>query len=120
MKRLFFALGIVGVLAIFSLAATSQHGSSLYLGFAETPDSKHVETTTPAGQPVTLVADSIDKDWNSAVVHLKGNVLMKIRPAGKNATNLTVVRADEGDYYEKTGEFSPRGNVWLTVRDMGH
>jgi lipopolysaccharide assembly outer membrane protein LptD (OstA) len=110
MKKFFSIFGIAGLLAILSLAAIPHKA-----GQAPT-DSKNIMTTAPSGQQITMMANIVEKDWSAAVVHLKGNVHVYIWPVPKDSRNVTFLRADEVDYFQKTGEFSPRGNVRLTVQ----
>jgi lipopolysaccharide assembly outer membrane protein LptD (OstA) len=100
----FFALGIA-----IACAMTVGSGGQ---------DLKHVLTAMPDGKGrLRLEATHIDKDWTASVVHLKGNVRMEIWTTAKNPGQAMVLRADEVDYHENTGEISPRGNVRLTVED---
>jgi hypothetical protein len=90
-KRVSIAFAGVGLIAIFSFAATAQSGRNIYLGFTESPpDSKHIQTTSATGQNVAAPADSIDEDWDPGVIHLKGNVLLKVRANGNG--NILIMR----------------------------
>lgn len=64
---------------------------------------------------VRAEARQIDKDWNPPVVHLKGDAQVRIYTANKDPRGAIVMRADEVDLDEMTGEISPRGHVQLTV-----
>jgi lipopolysaccharide assembly outer membrane protein LptD (OstA) len=81
-------------------------------------DLKHILTAMPDGKGrLRLAATSVDTDWAASIVHLKGNVRVEIWTTAKNPGQAMVLRADEVDYHENTGEISPRGNVRLTVED---
>ncbi len=110
MKRLVPAFAIACTVAFAFTVAPSQASST-----AESHDKKHMLTTMPNGTGLRLTANSIAKEWVPSIVHLKGDVLVEIWT--KNAHNVTVLRADEVDYNETTGELSPRGNVGLTVKE---
>ena len=109
MKRFVVVLAIACTTAITSTAGFSQTASS-----PDTQERKHIGTTMPNGTPLTFVANSIEKNWVTSVVHLKGDVLVEIH-ASKSPT-VTVLHADEVDYDANTGDLTPRGNVNLTVR----
>ncbi|MBV9938620.1 MAG: hypothetical protein JO150_08965 [Acidobacteriaceae bacterium] len=110
MKRFVSVFATACTIAIISVPVFSQTSSS-----TDAQDAKHVLTTMPNGSRLTLVANSIDKEWAASIVHLKGNVLVEIWT--KNSPHVTVLRANEVDYDETTGKLSPRGNVSLTVND---
>jgi hypothetical protein len=81
------------------------------------PEFKRLITTLPEGAGgLRFTAISIDRDWNPPVTHLKGHVQVEIMTSPRNAQHVTILRADEADYYEKTGEIVPRGNVRITVQ----
>ena len=104
----------------------------------EKPDAQrlHVIASKP-GLGALLAADSIERDapslkWTPSVIHMRGNVeirkpvtlsLPKIEqeaqdigtPAGRV---YLVVRADEADYDEQTGEIVPRGNVHISFQSV--
>ncbi len=97
------------VLAFDSLAAKPQN-----LTDASTKNEVHISTTLPSGQPVRLSALSVDRNWVTFVTHLRGNVQVEMRETVQGGTLYFVVRADEADFNEKTGELTPRGNVRIT------
>jgi lipopolysaccharide assembly outer membrane protein LptD (OstA) len=116
MKRFGLPLAAAFTAAIFSLPLCSQTGSSA--GGIDTKDAKHFLTSLPHGEGrLTFVADNIEREWVPAIVHLKGNVRVEIWTSPKNGRSITVLRADEVDYNESTGKFSPHGNVSLTVEE---
>jgi lipopolysaccharide assembly outer membrane protein LptD (OstA) len=82
---------------------------------ADSQEVKHILTTMPSGARLTIAANTIDKDWTSSIIHLKGNVLVEVW--AKNSPKITILHADEVDYNETTGKLSPRGNVDLIVND---
>jgi lipopolysaccharide assembly outer membrane protein LptD (OstA) len=47
--------------------------------------------------------DPLDRGKNTSAIQLRGDVEIK--------TELMVLRADEADYHEDTGEIEARGNV---------
>jgi lipopolysaccharide assembly outer membrane protein LptD (OstA) len=111
MKRFAIGFAITSAIVVVALPALSQSGST-----AEIQVPKHIYTTMQNGLGnLTFEADNIDREWVPSIVHLKGNVLVQIRTVPKNNPTMTLLNADEVDYNETTGEFSPRGNVRLTV-----
>jgi lipopolysaccharide assembly outer membrane protein LptD (OstA) len=55
-----------------------------------------------------------------AIVHLKGSVEIATKVGVSDAPvslMIMVVRADEADYHEDTGEIEARGNVQMNYRD---
>ena len=66
---------------------------------------------------ISAQADEIDKDWCSRIVHLKGNARVRIYTSTKDPHGVMVMRADEVDLNESTGDISPRGNVRLTIEE---
>jgi lipopolysaccharide assembly outer membrane protein LptD (OstA) len=83
-------------------------------------DRLHVMATRSAGR-VMLEADNIERGVSyPSVIQLKGNVQIKTRVTlQENPLSLMimVVRADEADYHEDTGEIEARGNVHVDYRD---
>jgi lipopolysaccharide assembly outer membrane protein LptD (OstA) len=69
-------------------------------------------TFTSHGHGVMLAADSIVRD--ASVIHLKGNVEIKLRPSSPNQ-DVMILHADEADYNRKTDEIIPLGNVRVTL-----
>ena len=69
----------------------------------------------------TIQADSIERPVQyPSVIRLKGNVQIatKIRAQGAPLIlMIMVVRADEADYHEDTGEIEARGSVQVNYRD---
>jgi len=54
------------------------------------------------------------------IVHLKGTVEIATKVGVSDAPvslMIMVVRADEADYHEDTGEIEARGNVQMSYRD---
>lgn len=84
---------------------------------AETqPELKRVMTTAPDnGGTLRMTAISIDRQWNPPVTHLKGRVLVEILSQHNPAHQVTMVHADEADYFEETGELVPEGHVRITL-----
>jgi hypothetical protein len=80
---------------------------------------KVLGTTLPEGRgSVRLSAMSMDRDRSPPVIHLKGNVRVEMVPApSRGPHKVIVLRADEADFYEQTGEIQPRGNVRVTVEE---
>ena len=116
MKRFGLPFAAAFTVATFSLPLCSQTSSST--GAADTKDAKHFLTTFPHGEGrLTFVADNIEREWTPWIVHLKGNVRVEIWTSPKNRRSMTVLRADEVDYNETTGKFSPHGNVSVTVEE---
>lgn len=90
-----------------------QNGSN---GEGARPELKRVMTTAPEnGGVLRMTAVSINRDWNPPVTHLTGQVLVEILSPPRTSHQVTIVRADQADYFEKTGEIVPRGNVRITI-----
>jgi lipopolysaccharide assembly outer membrane protein LptD (OstA) len=56
----------------------------------------------------------------SRLLHLKGNVQIATKIVAQDAPlslMIMVVRADEADYHEDTGEIEARGSVQVNYRD---
>jgi lipopolysaccharide assembly outer membrane protein LptD (OstA) len=86
---------------------------------SSTPDrtqAKHIVVPMPKGR-VYAEADEIDKNWSSHIVHLKGNVHVKVYTATKDPRGAMVMQAEEVDLNESTGDISPRGDVRLTIEE---
>ena len=58
-----------------------------------------------------FTAKDISRTWDTAVIHLKGGVKAEIRESVRAGNRYLVIQADELNYYEKTGELVPSGNV---------
>jgi lipopolysaccharide assembly outer membrane protein LptD (OstA) len=69
----------------------------------------------------TIQADSIERPVRfPSTIRLKGNVQIttKIGVGDKPARlMIMMLRADEADYHEDTGEIEARGSVWMNYRD---
>ena len=69
----------------------------------------------------TLQAESIDRELPyPSVIRLKGNVQITVRTVVQYAPlslMIMVVKADEADYHEDTGEIEARGDVQVSYRD---
>ena len=74
-------------------------------------DLKEVSTTLPSGEPITMSALTIDRNWETSTTRLRGNVQVLIRETVKAGNRFIVVRADEASLNEKSGELIPTGNV---------
>ena len=89
----------------------------------EVAELKHV-TTTPlnAMRPASMAAISIERGTQyPSVIRLKGSVEIKTPvclPVGKNGAPVCdgdmIVRSDEAEYHEDTGEIQAHGNVQIT------
>lgn len=107
--RLRIRIGL-GVAAICATVFAARGGGD------EQPELKRVMTTTPDnGGVLRMAAITINRDWNPPVTHLTGHVLVEIFNPPRTSHQVTIVRADQADYFEKTGEIVPRGNVRITV-----
>jgi lipopolysaccharide assembly outer membrane protein LptD (OstA) len=80
------------------------------------------------GAPVHLKVGAMDMQALSierlvkfpGIVHLKGSVEIATKVGVNDAPvslMIMVVRADEADYHEDTGEIEARGNVQMNYRD---
>ena len=69
---------------------------------------------------ITIISQAAvsQKEWNPRIVHLKGNAQVRIYTATKSPRGAIVMRADEVDLNETTGEILPHGDVRLTVEDI--
>jgi lipopolysaccharide assembly outer membrane protein LptD (OstA) len=69
----------------------------------------------------SLQADSIERGVRyPSVIQLRGNVQITSRTVVSDtplSMMIMVVRADEADYHEDTGEIEARGSVQVTYRD---
>jgi lipopolysaccharide assembly outer membrane protein LptD (OstA) len=69
----------------------------------------------------TLQAESIDRELPyPSVIRLKGNVQITAKTVVQDAPlslMIMVVKADEADYHEDTGEIEARGDVQVSYRD---
>ncbi len=83
---------------------------------ASSTETKYILVPMPKGR-VSAQADEIDKDWSSHIVHLKGNARVRIYTSTKDPHGVMVMRADEVDLNENTGDISPRRNVRLTIEE---
>jgi lipopolysaccharide assembly outer membrane protein LptD (OstA) len=113
-----FALSVVIAYQFFAFAvrATCQDNQGL-------PERLHLTISIPEshGGRVALTALSIQQDLSNkateSIVHSKGNVELRMTtcaPSGKDifaCEAAMVLRADEVDYNETTGEIDARGNV---------
>lgn len=90
---------------------------------AAQPAPQHLTVAPATGnRPVTLTALSIERGAEyPSVVKLRGKVEIKMpvcAKAGPGAATVCdgeiLVRADEAEFYEGTGEIQPRGNVTVT------
>ena len=82
------------------------------------------------GLGANVTADSIERDaptlkWNPSVIHLRGNVEIRRSIAlalpereQRESRMYLIVRADEADYHEDTGEIAPRGNVRVSFQPI--
>jgi lipopolysaccharide assembly outer membrane protein LptD (OstA) len=84
---------------------------------------KHLSVATLHGnRPVSVQAINIERGMRyGEVIHLKGNVEIKTPvclAAGKKGAlvceGAMILRADEADLHEDTGEIEARGNVRVT------
>ena len=90
----------------------------------------HLPATGPMGG-VTMEADHIERGPSyPSVIRLKGNVEIKTKtvsrpgrspgtasPSAGEALMIMMVRADEADYHEDSGEIEARGKVRVDYRD---
>jgi len=84
---------------------------------ASSKETKYTAVPMPNGR-VRAQADEIDKAWSPPIVHLKGNVRVRIYMPAQEPHGVVVMQADEVDLNQSTGEISPRGNVRLTFEDV--
>jgi lipopolysaccharide assembly outer membrane protein LptD (OstA) len=67
---------------------------------------------------VRAQALDIVEDWAPSVVHLKGNVRVRIYTSSQNPRDAVVLQADSVDLDQTTGKITPHGNVQLTVDEF--
>ena len=104
-----------GTLMLFALALAAQENPAVPL--------KHMSVPTPTSlRPIAVTAGEIQRELPyPSVMHLKGNVEIRT-PVCVRATpgkayscdGSVVVRADEADLHEDTGQIEARGNVKVT------
>ncbi len=116
-----FLIGIGIVLQFLTVAAVCQ----------EKPADRalHWYAPVPLSKGAHLAAQSIERDaprlqWTPSVVHLRGDVVIRIRldgalrgEAGPKGTALPaymILHAEQADYHEDTGAIDARGNVRVT------
>lgn len=107
MKVFSLAVFVVGLIAFASPSGTAQNKPNV----SRETEFKEVSTTLPSGEPITMRALTIDRNWETLTTHLKGNVQVLIRETVKAGNRFIVVRADEASLNEKSGELIPTGNV---------
>jgi len=71
-------------------------------------ERKHVMIATPEGPNIGLTATTIQRQAPS--VQLKGNVEIR--------TKDMLLRAEEADYNENTGEIEARGTVYIKLESQ--
>ncbi len=91
------------------------------------PPQATSQNSTPAQKlnlkigAATIQADSIERPVRfPSIIELKGNVQITTKIGVGDAPPrlmIMMVRADEADYHEDTGEIEARGNVWMNYRD---
>ena len=111
MNRFVACLVAFSAIAIVSQVAVSQSTASV-----NPDDLKHVFVPMPKGR-IRAEANNVDKDWTPPVVHLRGNVQVRIYTAADKPRGAIVMRAEEVDINQTTGEISPRGNERMSVED---
>lgn len=85
-------------------------------------EPKHLVVPASPDRPMTVKADEIERGASfPSFIHLKGNVEIRtrvcVRTGAANAltcNGYTVLRADEAEVHEESGEVEARGNVRLT------
>jgi len=80
-------------------------------------DHKEVQTTLPGSEPIRMRAISIDRNWDTSMTHLRGDVEITVRVMQKDAERRLVIHADEAEVNEKSGEITPSGHVRITVEE---
>jgi lipopolysaccharide assembly outer membrane protein LptD (OstA) len=102
----------LAALAACALALTAQNYPSGQL--------KHLPIPTASGRPDSVAALEIERGAEyPTTVHLKGSVEIKMpvcvnQPAGQTCNGYVVLRADEADYHEDSGQVEARGSVKIT------
>ena len=114
MKVSVYAIAVIGLLLMPLPTPTQDYTAG---------QMKHLSVATLHGnRPVSVKALSIERGMHyGEVIHLKGQVEIKTpfcMSTGKGAELVCagdmVVRADEADLHEDTGEIEARGDVRLT------
>ncbi len=94
---------------------------SVALPQAVCQDTAAAEKLSLAVGRSTLQADSIERGLRyPSVIELRGNVQITSRTVVRDSPlslMIMVVRADEADYHEDSGEIEARGSVQVTYRD---
>ena len=113
--RLAFAGLVITLIALFLSPATGQQNDA--------PEKKHIVASPQnATRSVTMEARSIERGLPyPSVITLKGEVVIKTpvclpvsQRSGIVCDGHMIVRADEAEVDEKTGEIRPHGNVVIT------
>jgi lipopolysaccharide assembly outer membrane protein LptD (OstA) len=112
MNRFVGRLVAISAVTIICQAAVSQSATG-----TNRDEIKSILVPMPKGL-VRAESHDIDKEWSPRIVHLKGNAQVRIYTATKAPRGAIVMRADEIDLNQATGEIAPRGNVRLTVEDI--
>ena len=84
-------------------------------------DQKHLRISTSDHVVVDLAANSMETDsvpasaagQSAVVVHLKGNVEIRMRWAEASPERM-VIHADAAEFHEDTGQVEAHGNVTMT------
>jgi hypothetical protein len=103
--------------AVFAATILPSVGTSQNAVESNNAEIKSVPVPMPNGL-VRAEAREIQRDWAPPVVHLRGDAKVRIYTATKDPRRVMVLRADEVDINQNTGEISPRGNVKLTVEEI--
>jgi lipopolysaccharide assembly outer membrane protein LptD (OstA) len=84
---------------------------------AASSEIKHLDVPMPKG---VFRAQALDilRDWNPPIVHLKGNVKVRIYTPAKDPGGAISLQADTVDLDQTTGQITPRGNVRLRVEEI--
>jgi hypothetical protein len=119
----FVALGLLIVSAVFAPQGIGQENKP-----TEPKEALHLSAGTGRAN-IHFVADSIERQdppmpppsHYASVVRLKGNVVIRTCCLQKGAKNqpkqVMIMRADEADFHQETGEIEARGNVRVNFQN---
>lgn len=96
------------------MTLVSQNAIPQSTGGSNPDEIKHLDVPVPKGI-VRAQAQQIEEQWNPPIVHLKGEVSVRIYPDAKTRSAAVIVQADQVDINQTTGKISPRGNVHLDI-----
>jgi lipopolysaccharide assembly outer membrane protein LptD (OstA) len=111
MQRLRFLFILVCLTGLSVYAAQQTSGQRLHNKIAVT--GQQPKLLLPKTNAVEMSALAMEKDESGAMMHLKGDVEIRLSVGTKFPT--TVLRTDEAVYDINTGEIQTRGNLKIST-----